>query len=57
VPESAQISSSRCQSALFSGQAGDLEAEHDPGLAQPDVGDQALEAPAVGGRRARLALV
>jgi hypothetical protein len=35
----------------------DLEAEHDPGLAQTDVGDEALEPLAVGGAGAGLALV
>ena len=35
----------------------DLQAEHDPGLAQADVGDEPLEPFAVGGARAGLALV
>jgi hypothetical protein len=38
-------------------QAGDLEAEHDPGLAEPDVGDQPLEPLTAAGACAGLALV
>ena len=38
---------------VVAGQARDLEAEHDPGLAQADLGDQALEALAAGRRGAR----
>ena len=36
---------------VVAGQAGDLQAEHDPGPAHADVGDQALEPFSVGGRR------
>ena len=42
---------------VVAGQPGDLQAEHDPGPAHADLGDQALEPFPVGGRRAGLALV
>ena len=42
---------------VVAGQPGDLEAEHDPGAAHADVGDEPLEPFAVGGRGAGLALV
>jgi hypothetical protein len=38
-------------------QPGDLESEHDPGLPQPDVGDEPLKPLAIGGAGAGLALV
>ena len=42
---------------VVAGEAGDLEPEHDPGPADPDLPDEALEALAVGGGGARAALV
>ena len=42
---------------VVAGQPGHLQAEHDPGPAHADLGDQALEAVPVGGRGAGLALV
>ena len=42
---------------VVAGQPGHLQAEHDPGPAHADLGDQALEAFPVGGRGAGLALV
>ena len=42
---------------VVAGQPGDLQAQHDPGAAHADLGDQTLEAFPVGGRGAGLALV
>ena len=42
---------------VVAGQPGDLQAEHDPGPAHADLGDQPLKSFPVGGRGAGLALV
>ena len=42
---------------VVAGQARALESEHDPGLLERHVGDETLEAFAIGGRGAREALV
>src|SRR3954469_23764473 len=41
--------------AVIARQPGGIQAEHQPGIAQPDLGDQPLEAMSLGTRRPRLA--